>query len=66
MSEVTTIQREMQEFVNVWTRAGKPITRDWYEAFMKYTCPNMETPNACAGICPMSEKNCTELIDPFS
>jgi len=64
---MTKIQEEMKKFVEVWTKAGKPITKDWYEAFMKHTCPNIESPNACqTGYCPMGDDDCCLLINEFS
>lgn len=63
----TKVQKEMQEFVNVWTKVGKPVTKEWYDAFRKYTCPNEEHANACrTGYCPMGEEDCCMLIDKFS
>lgn len=63
----TKAQEEMQEFLNVWTKAGKPVTKEWYTTFRKYDCPNNESFNAChTGYCPVGEEECCRLINPFS
>ncbi len=64
MSE-NNIQEKMQEFLNLWTKAGKPITEEWYETFRDYVCPNtVSIDDACnTGYCPVGETECCRLVD---